>query len=153
MLVDLDDADPQRLRQLQRTESAKRDYVKITAILILDRDKDVDQVADTLGIDHTTLYRYAQSYPSLGLQEYLGDGYRGWWGRLDAQQLAQLQNQLRRHFFTGARLMAGRRSGWIEVGQQRPIACNSSRYRRTADADQYQCARPRRGDCPPGGNH
>lgn len=208
MLVDLDDPDRQLLRQLQRTESAKRDYVKITAILMLDRGKDVDEVADTLGIDHTTVYRYAQSYRSLGLQEYLGDSYRGWWGRLDSQQLAQLQNQLRRDFFTCASavgdwisthfgvdyhpqglvkllhrlgfaykkttLVAPKADplkqaefvaqfnqqlsqlgqdevvyfadavhpqhntrpahGWIEVGQQRPIACNSSRYRLNINA-------------------
>jgi predicted transcriptional regulator len=40
---------------------------------MLERGKDPDEVADLLGIDHTTVYRYAQSYRSLSLQDYLGD--------------------------------------------------------------------------------
>lgn len=203
MLVELDDTDRQRLRQLQKTESAKRDYVKITVIIMLDRGKPVDEVADLLGIDHTTVYRYAQTYRSLGLQDYLGDAYQGWWGRLDSQQLSLLQQELRRGFYTSAQALAQwikttfsvdyhpqglvkllhrlgfaykkttlvapkadplkqaefvaqlelqinqlpqdeviyfadavhpqhntrPAHGWIEVGKQRPIACNSSRYR------------------------
>lgn len=77
MLAPLDDRDCQLLRQLPRTESAKRDSVKITAILILDQGKDMHEVADTLGLDHTTVYRYAQIYRRLGLKDYLRDGYRG----------------------------------------------------------------------------
>lgn len=203
MLVELDDTDRQHLRQLQKTESAKRDYVKITVIIMLDRGKSVDEVADLLGVDHTSVYRYAQTYRSLGLQDYLGDAYRGWWGRLDSQQLSQLQKELRQGFYTSAQalvewikttfsvdyhpqglvkllhrlgfaykkttLVAPKADplkqaefvakleqqikqlpqdevvyfadavhpqhntrpahGWIEIGKQRPIACNSSRYR------------------------
>lgn len=208
MLVELDDTNRQRLRQLQKTESAKRDYVKITVIIMLDRGKSVDEVADLLGIDHTTIYRYAQTYRSLGLQDYLGDAYQGWWGRLDSQQLSQLQNELNRGFYGSAQAVAEwikasfsvhyhpqglvrllhrlgfaykkttlvapkadpakqtefvaqlnqqlsqlsqdeivyfadavhpqhntrPAHGWIEVGKQRPIACNSSRYRLNINA-------------------
>ncbi len=203
MLIQLDDPNRQLLRQLQKTESAKRDYVKITVILMLDQGFDSDQTALALGIDHTTVYRYAQSYRSLGIKDFLGDAYQGWWGRLDSQQLGQLQTELRRGFYTSAQtvvqwiktrfaieyhpqglvkllhrlgfaykkttLVAPKADplkqvefvaqleqqisqlaadevvyfadavhpqhntrpahGWIEVGQQRPIACNSSRYR------------------------
>ena len=111
MLVQLDDSQRQLLRQLQKTESAKRDYVKITTIIMLDRGKDPTEVADLLGIDHTTVYRYAQSYRSLGLQDYLGDAYQGWWGRLDSQQLSQLQAELRRGFYTSAQMVAD----WIQT--------------------------------------
>lgn len=208
MLVQLDDSQRQLLRQLQKTESAKRDYVKITTIIMLDRGKDPDEVADLLGIDHTSVYRYAQSYRSLGLKDYLGDGYQGWWGRLDSQQLGQLQGELHRGFYTSAQMVADwiqttfsvnyhpqglvkllhrlgfaykkttlvapkadpakqaefvtqletqisqlacdeviyfadavhpqhntrPAQGWIEVGQQRPVACNSSRYRLNINA-------------------
>lgn len=208
MLVELDDTNRQRLRQLQKTESAKRDYVKITVIIMLDRGKPVDEVADLLGIDHTTVYRYAQTYRSLGLQDYLGDAYQGWWGRLDSQQLSQLQTELSRGFYNSAQAVAEwiktsfsvqyhpqglvkllhrlgfaykkttlvapkadpikqtefvaqlnqqlsqltedqvvyfadavhpqhntrPTHGWIEVGKQRPIACNSSRYRLNINA-------------------
>jgi len=208
MLIELDDTNRQRLRQLQKTESAKRDYVKITVIIMLDQGFDSDQTALALGIDHTTVYRYAQTYRSLGPQDYLGDAYQGWWGRLDSQQLGQLQAELRRGFYTSAQAVAawlestfsvqyhpqglakllhrlgfsykkttlvapqadplkqaefvaqldqqiGQLTedevvyfahavhpqhntrpayGWIEVGQQRSIACNSSRYRLNINA-------------------
>jgi transposase len=111
MLVQLDDSQRQLLRQLQKTESAKRDYVKITTIIMLDRVKDPTEVADLLGIDHTTVYRYAQSYRSLGLQDYLGDAYLGWWGRLDSRQLSQLQAELCRGFYTSAQMVAD----WIQT--------------------------------------
>ena len=55
MLVQLDDSQRQLLRQLQKTESAKHDYVKITTIIMLDRGKDPNEVADLLGIDQTTV--------------------------------------------------------------------------------------------------
>lgn len=208
MLVQLDDSQRQLLRQLQKTESAKRDYVKITTIIMLDRGKDPHEVADLLGIDHTTVYRYAQTYRSLGLQDYLGDAYQGWWGRLDSQQLSQLQTELSQGFYGSAQAVAEwintnfsvhyhpqglvkllhrlgfaykkttlvapkadpvkqiefvaqlnqqlsqltsdqvvyfadavhpqhntrPAHGWIEVGKQRPIACNSSRYRLNINA-------------------
>lgn len=111
MLVTLTDSERQLLRQLQRTESAKRDYVKITTILMLDKGKDVDEVAETLGIDHTTVYRYAQSFRSLGTKDYLGDAYGGWWGRLDSVQLAHLQTELRRGFYRSAAEIAA----WIQT--------------------------------------
>lgn len=208
MLVNLTDTDRQLLRQLQKSESAKRDYVKITTILMLDQGFEVYQIEAALGIDHTTVYRYAQSYRSLGLTNFLGDAYRGWWGRLDSQQLSQLQAELRRGFYTSAQMVADwiktcfgtsyhpqglvkllhrlgfsykkttlvapkadplkqtqfvaqleerlagltddeliyfadavhpqhntrPAYGWIEVGQQRAVACNSSRYRLNINA-------------------
>lgn len=208
MIVQLDDSQRQLLRQLQKTESAKRDYVKITVILMLDQGFDVDQTALALGIDHTTVYRYAQSYRSLAIKDYLGEAYRGWWGRLDSQQLSQLQAQLRQGFYSSAQAVADwikttfaiqyhpqglvkllhrlgfaykkttlvapkadplkqaqfvaqlnqqisqlpanevvyfadavhpqhntrPAHGWIEVGKQRPVACNSSRYRLNINA-------------------
>ncbi|MBO0934907.1 IS630 family transposase, partial [Fibrella aquatilis] len=108
-LVQLDDTTRQHLRQLQRTEAAKRDYVKITTILLLDQGFEPDQIEQMLGIDHTTVYRYAQSFRALGSVNYLGEAYRGWWGQLDSSQLAQLQAELRRGFFTSAAMVAN----WI----------------------------------------
>ena len=203
MLVQLSDSDRQLLRQLQKTESAKRDYVKITTILLLDQGYSVDTIEQILGIDHTTAYRYAQTYRTETISGLLGDAYSGWWGRLDSQQLSQLQTELKRGFYTGSAAIADwiqtqfgisyhpqslvklmhrlgfsykkttlvapkadsakqeafvaelhqqmsqlpadevvyfadavhpqhntrPAYGWIEVGQQRPISCNSSRYR------------------------
>lgn len=87
---------------------------------MLDRGKPVDEVADLLGIDHTTVYRYAQAYRSLGLQEYLGDAYQGWWGRLDSSQLSQLQAELRRGFYPSAQAVAEwiRTTFWVEYHPQ-----------------------------------
>ncbi|MGA0560344.1 IS630 family transposase [Larkinella sp. VNQ87] len=99
------------MRQLQRTESAKRDYVKITTILMLDQGFDPNQVEEVLGIDNTTVYRYAQSFRSLAPKDYLGDAYQGWWGRLDSVQLAHLQTQLRQRFFRSAAEIAA----WIQT--------------------------------------
>jgi hypothetical protein len=92
MLIQLDDTARVTLRHLQRAEEAKRDYVKMTTILMLDQGFDPDQIEAVLGIDHTTVYRYAQSFRTLSLEAYLGDAYKGWWGRLDSQQLAHLQD-------------------------------------------------------------
>lgn len=67
MLVELDDTNRQLLRQLQKMESVKRDYVKITVIIMLDWGVPVDEIPDLLGIDHSTLYRYVQTFRSLSL--------------------------------------------------------------------------------------
>lgn len=202
MIIQLTDSDRLPLRQLQKTESAKRDYVKITTILLLDQGYSVDTIEQILGIDHTTVYRYAQTYRTETISGLLGDAYAGWWGRLDSQQLSRLQTELKRGFYTSSEAIADwiqtqftstyhpqslvkllhrlgfsykkttlvapkadpakqeafvaqlhqqmsqlpadevvyfadavhpqhntrPDNGWIEVGQQRPIACNSSRY-------------------------
>jgi len=87
MQIQLTDNDRQLLRQLQKTESAKRDYIKITTILLLDQGYSVDTIEQILGIDHTTAYRYAQTYRTETISGLLGDAYVGWWGRIDYQQL------------------------------------------------------------------
>lgn len=106
MLLSLSESDRSLLRQLQRTESAKHDYVKITTLLMLDRGKSPDEVADTLGIDHTTVYHYAQRFGQVGLKSYLGQGYQGWWGKLDSRQLAALHHQVQQQFYTSSAAIA-----------------------------------------------
>ena len=111
MLIQLTHADRQLLRQLQKTESAKRDYVKITTILLLDQGYAVDTIEQILGIDHTTAYRYAQTYRTQAITGLLGDAYAGWWGRLDSRQLSRLQTELKRGFYTSSEAIAD----WIQT--------------------------------------
>ncbi|MEJ7665199.1 MAG: helix-turn-helix domain-containing protein [Hymenobacter sp.] len=50
------------LRQAQRACRGKAGYVPVTVLLLLDRGRAVAAIAEDLGLDEATVYRYAQTY-------------------------------------------------------------------------------------------
>jgi hypothetical protein len=67
MNVTLPEAERQLLRQAQRACRSKAGYVPVPALLMLDRGRAVAAVADDLGLDEATVYRYAKTYHLHGL--------------------------------------------------------------------------------------
>lgn len=58
-------------RALQKQRRDDDGYVKVTVLLMLDSGWAVGIVAEALGLDEATLYRYARAYADLGLAKYL----------------------------------------------------------------------------------
>ena len=58
-------------KQLQALQKQRRDdvgYVKVTVLLLLpDKNRPMACIAENLGLDQATVYRYAGSFASLGL--------------------------------------------------------------------------------------
>ncbi len=105
MKVTLPEAERQLLRQAQRACRGKVGYVPVTALLMLDRGRAVAAVAEDLGLDEATVYRYAQSYQLLGLTGYLKAEQPGYWGLLTSAQLAGLCRELADTRYTDCRAL------------------------------------------------
>ena len=71
MTVTLTTSERQHLRQLQKQRRYEDGYVKVTVILLLDKRRPLASVADDLGLDETTVYRYARAFTTLGVDQYL----------------------------------------------------------------------------------
>ncbi len=86
MKYDLPTSDLETLRR-QRNVRGK-EYIKVTSILMLSRGLSVEIVSDSLGIDISTVYCYWNSYKSLGLDPFLENRHKGYWGMLSSHQLS-----------------------------------------------------------------
>lgn len=91
------------LREIQRNEKYKRDYVKVTVLLMLDLGETPPKIALFLGIDDSTVYRYLENYQTNGLDKYLENNYLGYWGKLNSFQLARLKRELKSKLYENAK--------------------------------------------------
>ena len=103
MVVSLPDAERQLLRQAQSACRGKAGYVPVTVLLLLDRGRAVAAIAEDLGLDEATVYRYAQTYQLQDLAGYLRTEQPGYWGLRTSVQLAGLCRELGQQFYTDCR--------------------------------------------------
>lgn len=103
MKLALTDAERQHLRQLQKQRRDDEGYVKVTVVLMLDAGWGAGQVAQALGLDDGTVYRYAQAWQRLGLEKYLLHEQPGYWGLLPSAGLAALSRQVEQTLYTDVR--------------------------------------------------
>lgn len=89
-----------RLSLLQRKVVDKSKYVRVTVLLLLDKGRSVTAIADDLGIDQSTVYRYKQVYEADGLDIYLETNYKGKWGLLSCIEISILRKELERMLYT-----------------------------------------------------
>ena len=111
MVVGLSDSERQLLRQAQRACRNRAGYVPVTVLLLLDRGRAVAAIAEDLGLDEATVYRYAQAYREKGLAGYLAAEQPGYWGLLTSAQLAGLARELGQTLYTDCRAIAD----WLDA--------------------------------------
>jgi transposase len=90
----LNETDYKLLRDLQRSEKQKRNYVKITVLLMLHLGKSLEEISLCLGISTSTVKAYEERYTQLGLEIYLSDNYRAYQGKLTGEQKELLVKEL-----------------------------------------------------------
>ncbi len=100
MNVSLTAVERQELRQLQRQRRDDDGYVKVTVVLMLDAGRSLATVAQDLGLDETTVYRYVRAFADLGLEKYLAHEQPGYWGLLNSAQLARLCHEVNTTLYT-----------------------------------------------------
>jgi transposase len=100
MNVCLTDSERKQLQQWQKQRRDNDGYVKVTVVLMLDTGWAVATVAETLGLDEATVYRYARAFADLGLVKYLAHKQPGYWGLLTSAQLAHLCQQVNTQLYT-----------------------------------------------------
>ena len=100
MNVKLTAPERQQLRQLQKQRRDEAGYVNVTVILLLDKGRPLATIADDLGLDEATVYRYVRAFAALGLARYLAHEQPGYWGLLTSAQLAHLCQQANATLYT-----------------------------------------------------
>jgi len=90
----LNNTEREFLRKLQRKVKDKLKYIRITVLLLLDKGRTVAEIAEDLGIDDSSIYRYKHAYDSDGLDVYLETDYKGKWGLLSCLELSRLIKEL-----------------------------------------------------------
>ena len=105
-MIHLDEKTVKRLRVLQRTEKDKRVFVKVTVLLMLHRGSTPQFVAESLGIDDATVYRYRQGYEQLGLEDYLKTFFVAYSGQLTADEEEELGEELRERLYISSKEVA-----------------------------------------------
>lgn len=98
-MLDLDMDTIKRLRVLQRKHKDKRVYIKVTVLLMLHQGYAAQDIAESLGIDDSTVYRYRQGFEEVGLHEYLKTFYVAYSGLLTQEEEQQLLAELRQHLY------------------------------------------------------
>jgi transposase len=97
------------LRRYQRNVAGK-EYVKVTSLLMLAKGYSPETVSDCLGIDVSTVYRYWNFYKTNGLDSFLENRNKGYWGLLSSSELSLLRKELKRTLYTDAKSV----SEWIK---------------------------------------
>ena len=93
----------EELRKLQRNVIGRTDYAQVTCILMLALEFIPDLVAQSLGIDVATVYRYKKLYVRGKTDSLLEDRYKGYWRRLESGQISLLFQESERHLYTDAK--------------------------------------------------
>ena len=102
MRLELPEKERKLLREIQRNEKYKRDYVKVTVLLMLDLGETPQKIALCLGTDDSTIYRHLENYQSNGLDKYLENNYRGYWGKLSSHDMVRLRKELKTRLYENA---------------------------------------------------
>jgi len=98
------------LKRYQRETDDKSVYTKVTCILMLSTGFSVDDVSQSLGIDTSSVYRYAKSYSLVALSEFIATDYKGYWGRLSSAEISILRTELKEKVYTDSAAVAA----WIK---------------------------------------
>lgn len=88
----------------------KLPHVEVTLILLLDKGRPASSLADALGLDNATVYRYAHAWQQLGWEKYLLREARSYWGLLGSASWATLSRDI-----VGATGAPPAGSGWCKL--------------------------------------
>lgn len=105
-MIQLDDDTIKRLRLLQRKHKDKRVYIKVTVLLMLHQGFTVQMIAESLGIDDSTVYRYRQGFEELGLDDYLKDFFVAYSGQLKEEEEQSLRSEIREGLYINSKQVA-----------------------------------------------
>lgn len=82
------------LREMQRNEKHKRNYVKITTLLMLHLGESPEKISLCLGISPSTIDNYKRTYEASDLDFYLSDSYKAYQGKLSPADQETLRLEL-----------------------------------------------------------
>lgn len=105
-MIQLDEARRKELKHLRRRSKDKKVYVKLSTILMLDAQYTPAQIEECLGVDVSTVYRYAKDYQEKELTDYLLDNHVNYSGKLSQDQELQLTKEVAENLYLSAKEVA-----------------------------------------------
>lgn len=105
-MIHLEEDTVKRLRVLQRRHKDKRVFVKVTVLLMLHQGCTAQFVAESLGIDDSTVYRYCQGFEDFGLEDYLKSFFVAYSGHLSEDEEQQLLVEVRQRLYINSKQVA-----------------------------------------------
>lgn len=105
-MIRLDEDTRKQLRKLQKTNKDKKVFIKVTVLLMLNKGYSPIDIADDLGIDESSIYRYQKSFEELGLDAYLDNRYIAYSGKLTEVQEAELIQELSDNLYISSKEVA-----------------------------------------------
>lgn len=102
-MIELDDITRKRLRFIQKSNRDKRVYIKVTVLLMLNQGYSPADIAETLGLDDSTVYRYKAAFIESDLDSYLGTNYFAYQGKLAVEQEGLLKEELQNFLYISSR--------------------------------------------------
>ena len=103
MQISFTDTERVLLRQAQYACQGKAGYVPVPVLLMLDHGRPAAAIAQDLGLDESTVHRYAQACQRQGLAALLAKEAPGYAGRLSSSQLLELRAEIGRTLYTDCR--------------------------------------------------
>jgi len=100
--MQLSESEYKLLREMQQNEKHKRNYVKVTVLLMLHIGNSTENISLSLGISEQTISNYVKSYTQIGLEAYLESPYLGYSGKLTQEQKEELKLELNTHLYTSS---------------------------------------------------
>jgi transposase len=96
-----------QLRFLQKTNKDKKVFIKATVLLMLDNGCTAEFIAETSGIDESTIFRYKKGWLALDLNTYLESNYLPYTVKLTEEQDALLKTELRQNLYITSQEVVG----------------------------------------------
>ena len=112
MQVRFTDTERVLLRQAQYACRGKAGYVLVTVLLMLDHGRSAAAIAQDLGLNESTVHRYAQACQRQGLAALLAKEAPGYAGRLGSVQVAELRAEIGRTLYTDCRQLINGVAGY-----------------------------------------
>jgi transposase len=94
------------LREIQQNEKHKKNYVKVTVLLMLHLGESLEKISIFLGISTQTVKLYSQTYQEKGLDYYLENHYLGYSGKLTVEQKEILKEELNTNLYATSQEIA-----------------------------------------------
>jgi transposase len=102
MKTEMTEEELSKLKQIQRN-MVGTDCIEVTSILMLHRTLSPHTVSESLGIDVSTVYRYAALYTGGGGGTLMVNRNRGYCGMLSRHEISRLRTELKRNIYTNSR--------------------------------------------------
>lgn len=105
-MIHLDESSRKALKALRSKTRDSKTYVKLSAVLMLDAQYTPLQIEECLGIDVSTVYRYAKDFNKMDVSSFLLSNHVDYSGKLSEDQEVHLIKEVEENLYLSAKEVA-----------------------------------------------